>query len=160
MKKFTRFIRTIPVILFCICVFNAMGQNVGTLIPPSLQNEFSLNQVETHYLPHSGKDIQSTNNGKEGTPLWAGFSIKTEISLSTEGTIVRWPNGEVSWIARITSPGAPALGLVMEQASFPANATLYIYSEFDHSMIYSMNYEEIASGFISTPSLPTGTPNR
>ena len=155
MKKFTRFIKMIPVVLFCICVFNAMGQDKGKLIPPSLQNEFSLNQVETHYLPHSGKDIQSTNNGKEGTPLWAGFSIKTEISLSTEGTVVRWPNGEVSWIARITSPGAPALGLVMEQASFPSNARLYIYSEFDHSRIYSMDYEEISSGFISTPSLPT-----
>ena len=126
----------------------------GNINPPVYPKSL-LKSSGNHYLRHSGKDIQSTNNGKEGTPLWAGFSIKTEISLSTEGTIVRWPNGEVSWIARITSPGAPALGLVMEQASFPANATLYIYSEFDHSMIYSMNYEEISSGFISTPSLPT-----
>jgi PKD repeat protein len=155
MKLFIKRLFFIPVALICINIFVANGQGNERIIPPGLKYEFNFDQLETHYLPHSSKDIEDAQTTKEGTPLWAGFSLKTEIPLGSDGTIIKWPSGEVSWMLRLTSPGAPALGLVIEEAKFPSNAILYLYSEFDPNYIYALSAEDIVSGFISTPQLPT-----
>ena len=155
MKLFFKRFLFIPLALVCINIFVANGQGIERIVPPSLKYGFSFDQLETLYLPHSSKDIEDAQATKEGTPLWAGFSLKTEISLGSEGTIVKWPNGEVSWILRLTSPGAPALGVVIEEAKFPSSAVLYLYSEYDPSYIYALSADDIVSGYISTPHIPT-----
>ncbi len=154
MKKFTfKLIAFMVTIWFFSVGIKATGNNQN--IPPSLTHEFNYETLETHFLSHGKHHIDEAVNSKQGSPLWAGFSLKTEVVPQSNGVIVNWPNGERSWMLRATSPGAPALGLVFENAILAPNSILFVYSEFDPSFVYSITAEEIVSGYISTPPIET-----
>jgi PKD repeat protein len=150
MKKFYTLFSTLVLLIFAssLCL---QAQNE---IPPSVASNISTDQVETLYKPHDKYNEVNKANQKSGQPLWAGFSILTEVKPHTMGTKVNWKSGATSWMLRATSPGAPALALVFEDVSIPKDATLYVYSESNPSASYSIKGSDLNSKYISTPPLP------
>jgi hypothetical protein len=154
MKQFITRLVIVPILLICINASFLNGQDRKLVAPFSLNNKFNYELVETHYLPHNRSHIIDSNQEKDGGPLWAGFSLNTEIVPSSEGKVYKWPNDYVSWMLRITSPGAPALGIILENVSIPKNAFFYIYSDENPYYYYKLSAEDIVSGYISTPQIP------
>ncbi len=123
-------------------------------LPPSLARGVSIDQVETLFMPHDQTIAATKANHKTGLPLWAGFSIEAGVDSHTQGTKIKWPTGDNSWMLRATSPGAPALALVFEDVEIPKNATFFVYSESNPTASYSIKGSELSSKYVSTPPLP------
>jgi len=122
-----------------------------TISPPTLSATLDAGMLETLYLTHTKADIAANRNPEQGLPDWAGFSIKTYITPDISGSLLSWPEGGKSWVIRATSPGAPTLSLVIEDANLAPNSILYVYSEDNPTQYYAIKAEEIVSGYISTP---------
>lgn len=128
-----------------------LGQNE---IPPSVARGFSTHHVETLLIPHNPSEAKAQKVAKSGQPMWAGFSLFTEVTPCKHGTKVSWDSGDNSWMIRATSPGAPALALVFENVNIPKDATIFVYSEINPSASYSIRGSDLNSSYVSTPPLP------
>ncbi len=151
MKKISPFFSLI--LLQVMVVFASPPVYTGgeTIFPPTLSTKLDAGMLETLYLTHSKADIAANRNSAHGLPDWAGFSLTTYITPDISGSLLRWPEGGKSWILRATSPGAPTLSLVIEDANLAPNSILYVYSEDNPTQYFAIKAEEIVSGYISTP---------
>lgn len=142
------------VILFSV---NTLGQGAE---PVPLGVKYAVNQinVDTRTVQYNSlkQNIQLDETEKLGMPLRAGFSLPTNFTPLNSGTWHQWPNGHVSWVVRIESPGAPALSLIIENISIPDDAQLFIYPSDLSSFTTALGSEIKASGVLSIPTYRGG----
>ena len=147
MKTITsKFALTIVTVVFATTYL--FGQN--TEVPPSIKNNYNLEQVEADYFFPTAQDYSMKSSSINEFPLKAGFSLQVEKSANYAGNLVKWSTGEKSWIMKLTVPDAPATGIVLSNVDVPRNSSFFIYTP-DKESFYKLSTDDIIQGTLSSP---------
>jgi hypothetical protein len=152
MKKISIII--VQVFLQTVFLINLQAQEKKEIMPPSINNSFKHEQLETIFFSANGRGVLEEKNTEKGNPFWAGYSEIININPNKNGTIIHWDNNEVSWIIKFHSPETPALGVILEKVKIPSDARFYIYSDQNPNYYYVVSAKDVVSGYISTPHIP------
>ncbi len=147
MKKITSKF-TLIVVAIVFATTNIWGQN--SEVPPGIKYGYNLQELEADYFFPTIQNYSSKSEGKNKLPLKAGFSLKVDKNAQYAGNLVKWSNGEKSWIYKISVPDAPATGIILSNVDVPQNSMFFVYTPSKESY-YKLSTNDIVSGTLSSP---------
>lgn len=110
--------------------FLITAQPLSEGIPISFSSKEEIVKSQYH-IPFRGDIEELTREDvlfkEEGLPMRAGFSLPLSLNPKTDGEWIRNFNGYNIWRVQLNSPGAKALGIVMNDFFIPEGGALYIY---------------------------------
>ncbi len=124
------------------------------VVPPSLKYSIDIAKMDARiYSPdaYQLEKLYRVDNGKDGLPLQAGFSIKTALNFNNAGQIFNWPSGERSWILKIIVNDAPSILLTFEDVALPEGASIFVYSPIEGKPIAVLSAKDVVSKTLSCP---------
>lgn len=136
-----------------ISISSAYGQLSNNATPPSFSYGFNHSGIDPEFIyPDKSIGTKETNQ----FPLEAGFSVEVDLKSSQYGTMVKWPNGNTSWIIRLTSPGAPAVGIILENLNIPNQSEFFVYTP-ETDRVVKLSGKDVVSGTLTSPIFPGET---
>lgn len=109
----------------------ALGQETTGALPVSMRlglDPHAMAAVEAAPFDADAAEADDRMRDAMGkVPLYGRF-VAVEASLGTAGTWLDLPGGDRLWRLRITSPGAIAIELFLEDVHLPPGAQLHVYS--------------------------------
>jgi len=132
-----------------IALANPIGlhQDNVSVVVPTFEKALTPDQILE-------RDTQAGNH-KQGTAMFAGFSLDTQLSPVLDGTMIIKDGNTQVWRMLIVSPGALQTGLVFERFSLGDGEKLFVYTP-NLSVVhgpYDSN-DNVASGILATPITP------
>lgn len=127
--------------------------------PPSASYSFNQSDVDARFFTPAKKDLESVynaDNGKEGLPLKAGFSINVDLKPSNAGSVFMWPDGSRSWIVKLVLPEAPFMALTFNNVTLPEGTSIFVYSNNSNNALAALSSKDIVSSTLSSPMFTGG----
>ena len=139
-----------------LAIFLCSSLISSNVTPSSLNFGFNYAELIPYYIHHSEENFKRSEN-KRYEALLAGFYIDTDIDPLHTGTVINWENGEISWIIKISSPGAPSLAVFINQLSLSPDSKISVFPENNPKNFHTIHESEINSEIISFPVMNDDT---
>ena len=136
--------------IYFLAIFLFNQLILSSISPPSLTLGFNHSDIIPYYITFTEENFKPSENNRLDA-LLAGFYIETDLDPIHSGEIIDWGNGEISWIIKITSPGAPSLAVFINQLDLSPDSRISVYPENNPKSSYTIFESQINSDIISFP---------